>query len=124
MDTELDGKVAQEVMGFTLISGRVWQNSGGEAVYVNGEPTEEERVYGWRHWNPSGNWAHFGLVLEKAIARKPYLSLCLEQGFDGKSYLGIFTTGSGYKQTTVEQWGDGSLEAACLAILGAWGNGR
>ena len=65
MDTELDGKVAQEVMGLTLVAGRVWQDGNGQAVYVNAEPTEEERVYGWHWWNPTGNWAHFGLVLKR-----------------------------------------------------------
>ena len=113
-DTKLDYRIARDVMGWHEEDDKDWWYDG------SGEPT----FWRWHSWSPSTNWAHFGLVLEKAIARNPYLSLCLEQGLDGKSYLGIFTTGSGYKQTTVEQWGDGSLEAACLAILGAWGNGR
>lgn len=75
-------------------------------------------------FSPAEQGDHFGVVLEWLIKQKPYLSLCLEKGLDGKAYLCIFTTGSGYKQVTVEQWGDGPLEAACRAILEAWGDGH
>lgn len=76
------------------------------------------------YFSPTERGNHFGVVLEWLIEQKPYLSLCLEQGLNDKAYLCIFTTGSGYKQVTVEQWGDGPLEAACRAILEAWGDGH
>ena len=115
---ELDGKIAREIMGWVLDDDGYWKEGHFTVYIAAGTPADWDCDF--EMWSPTTDWAHFGLVLEKAIARNPYLSLCLENGLDGKAYLGIFTTGSGYKQVTVEQWGDGPLEAACLAILEAW----
>jgi len=127
---ELDGKIARKIMGWHIDDEGFWRDVAGQPKMSTGdvENNPELRYTDWPTWSPSGDseesWRQFGMVLRQAMAVNPYLSLCLETGLDGKSYLGIVTTGSGYKQVTVEQWGDGPLEAACRAILEAWGDGH
>ncbi len=103
---ELNKQIAEKVMGWELsVAYPGYWFRGTERVYVCGTRACLET------WNPGGNWAHFGLVLERVHAVRGYTEIVLDTDHvavavgDKSAYCGL---------------AGNVLAAACAAILEAW----
>jgi len=122
MNTELDDRIAREIMGWTLSNHR-WWDSKGNCVFA---ADEEWAIRDW--WNPSKRWDHLGLVLGKLAEGSPRLRLEIFRSL-GTDTIGAFVP-AGH---TIEVYlngcdgcsnGEDLCAVVCSAILEAWGDGE
>lgn len=113
MDAELDRKIAEQVMGWTVTKYGFW----ADTMFMPKEPPADWACEGAENWEPTENWAHFGLVLGRVTESMQHLGLSfINEEYDKRAWC---NWRAGY--TGIMRNGHTVLEAACRAILEAWG---
>lgn len=112
---EVNRKIAEQVMGWHLDDEGFWRNAAGRPQMSSGDVENYPplRYTDWPTWNPCGNWAHFGLVLGRVCAENHAVDIAISE------HQGVW---SAWLVGADEHTAGTPLEAACRAILEAWGD--
>jgi len=112
VNDEMNGKIARDIMGWVLDDNGYWHD-GEMRVFVAPDTRAANLDSAeFDAWNPSGNWAHFGLVLGRMWEKFGKVDVTVEKYASGEGVVAFCLDG--------EANGEEPLEAACRAILEAW----